>query len=268
MMNRRMASKERLHRKRKQFTAAILLVLSIVIPFGKGHSQEDSPANEMRQSNDALAESQQKIDQLSNRTRQLLKEYLAIQQKNDYQQFYQFQLKQLNSEQVQRIQQLEQQLEELNYIELAMLPMMQSMLAALEQFILLDLPFKQNSRITNIKALEQELASASLTLPEKYRMLLEAWQIENDYGRTIETWRDELQAEQQILSVEFLRIGRIALYYRTMDGSQVAMWDKQNSQWLQVAQQTHRDLSRAFDVAAERLAPELLQLPFSTGGSK
>ena len=53
---------------------------------------------------------------------------------------------------------------------------------------------------------------------EQFRLLLEAYQLEQDYGNRIESWRGPLALEGQELSVGFLRVGRVALYYQTLDG--------------------------------------------------
>ena len=96
------------------------------------------------------------------------------------------------------------------------LPLIMSMADALEKFVILDLPFQQEQRISAIVQLKQNLQSPSLSVPDKYRMVLEAFQVESDYGRTLAAYRDNLTLEGETLSVDFLRVGRVALYYQAM----------------------------------------------------
>lgn len=227
-------------------------------------AQQQETLEVVADTNQALIDTQQKVDNLSNATRALLQEYRAILQKTDYQQYYQFQLTQLQAEQEQQIASLEAQLEALDIIELTITPLMQSMLVALEEFVALDLPFKQLERLQAIQQLRSRVNSATLPLPDKYRLLLETWQIEHDYGRTIDTWRGALTDNGENLSVAFLRIGRVALYYRTLNGENQAVWDKQSKRWRPVPPTQFRALQRAYDVAASRIAPELLALPMVT----
>ena len=229
----------------------------------------DGVAGKMAQENAIVAEtheslraSQQKVEQLDNATRKLLQEYQDIMQRNDYQQYYQFQLEQLAKEQQTEIANLEQQLEELAYLELTLMPLMQSMLLALEEFVALDLPFKQQERLAGVQQLRQRVNSSSLSLPEKYRLLMEVWQIEYDYGRSIETWRGTIkQTDGEPLAVNFFRLGRVAYYYQTPDGAHSAKWDQQTKTWQALAPMFNRQIQQAIQVAAERVAPDLLALP-------
>lgn len=222
----------------------------------------------------SLSASQQTVEQLDNATRKLLQEYQDIMQRNDYQQYYQFQLEQLAQEQQTEIANLEQQLKELAYLELTLMPLMQSMLVALEEFVAVDLPFKQQERLAGVQQLRQRVSSSSLSLPEKYRLLMEVWQIEYDYGRSIETWRgtinqtDGEQAEGEPLAVNFFRLGRVALYYQTPDGAQSAKWDQHTKSWQPLATTFNRQIQQAIQVAAERVAPDLLALPLLTPVAK
>ncbi|BDX08493.1 DUF3450 domain-containing protein [Planctobacterium marinum] len=242
---------------------------------------QDAAAKELAQEKAIVAEthaslsaSQQTVEQLDNATRKLLQEYQNIMQRNDYQQYYQFQLEQLAKEQQTEIANLEQQLEELAYLELTLMPLMQSILVALEEFVAVDLPFKQQERLAGVQQLRQRVNSSSLSLPEKYRLLMEVWQIEYDYGRSIETWRgtinqiDGERAKGESLAVNFFRLGRVALYYQTPDGAHSAIWDQETKSWQPLAVTFNRQIQQAIQVAAERVAPDLLALPLPTPGAK
>lgn len=252
------------------FTALLCFTAQLSISL----SAQEKPLEVISATNSELADSQQSIDKLNNATQKMLQEYREILQQKDYQQYYNFQLKQLDSSQQQEIRDLQEQLQELDYIEVAIMPLMQSMLVALEEFVVLDVPFQQQIRMDGLQQLRSRLNSGSLSLPDKYRLLMEAWQIEHDYGRSIETWRgllsdstgmnydDNLSAEA--LSVNYLRIGRTAFYYQSLDGSQLAIWDNKLKSWQPLPFKFSRDLKRAIQIAAQRIAPELMPLPLPT----
>lgn len=235
------------------------------------NAQQD-PLDIVGKTNVELAESQQHIDQLDSETRKMLQEYRAILQQKDYQQYYNFQLKQLQAAQQQEITALETQLEELEYIEVAIMPLMQSMLVALEEFVALDIPFHRVTRQDGLQKLRSRINSGSLPLPDKYRLLMEAWQIEHDYGRSTETWRGRLsdstgQSSDEQMSVDYLRIGRIAFYYLSLDEQQLAIWDKQTRHWQTLPPHFAADLRRSIQVASKKIAPELLPLPLPANGA-
>jgi hypothetical protein len=143
------------------------------------------------------------------------------------------------------------------------LPLIMSMADALEKFVILDLPFQQEQRISAIVQLKQNLQSPSLSVPDKYRMVLEAFQVESDYGRTLAAYRDNLTLEGETLSVDFLRVGRVALYYQSLDGERSGYWDGQG--WQSLPEAMNGNIKQAMRVASNQLAPQLLNLPMQRG---
>ena len=135
------------------------------------------------------------------------------------------------------------------------------MLDALQQFNQLDLPFLQKERATRLAKLRELMTRADITVSEKYRRVLEAYQIEVEYGRTLETYREK--ADDNIV-YDYLRIGRTALYRLTLAGDTAWAWDKASANWLLLEASLLRDIRKAQDVARQTAAPELLTIPLPT----
>lgn len=207
------------------------------------------------------AASQQKIENLSRETKVLLDEYRKILQNAEYQEAYNEELQHLAEEQEKEIASLEEQINEIKLTQQRIIPLMRGMAETLEQFVILDLPFKQEERISHVIALKQYLKSSSISIPQKFRYLLEAYQIENDYGRSIESYRGPITLDQEKISVEFLRIGRTALYYQTLDGEHSGYWSPANKQWVALPEKYNSDIKQGMRVATSQLAPQLLNLP-------
>ncbi|NOR71540.1 MAG: DUF3450 family protein, partial [Methylomarinum sp.] len=103
-----------------------------------------------------------------------------------------------------------------------------------------------------------------VTNAEKFRRILEAYQVENDYGNTIEAYRADLTLNDITSSVDFLRLGRVALYYQRFDGSESGYWNKEQKQW-QILSNDHRNAIRnGLRIARKETAPDLLALPIPT----
>ena len=175
--------------------------------------------------------SQKRIDSMAIQTQKMLEEYQQILRQTEYQDTYNVQLEQLKVDQEAEITLLNNQLDEINITQLRIVPLINSMADALEKFVVLDLPFRQEERVSGVILLKQQLRNPSLSVPDKYRVLLEAFQIENDYGRSVESYRDTLMVNGENLSVKFLRIGRVALYYQTLEGLTSGYWNTQERRW-------------------------------------
>ena len=216
--------------------------------------------------NREAATSQQQINTLSAESQALLEEYRRTQNSAEYQAAYTQELQLLKAAQETRITVLEQQIEEVSITGQRIVPLMRSMADALEKFVLLDLPFHQEQRITAVLQLQRRLRQPGLPLAAKFRLLLESWQLEQDYGVTIETWRGSLELADVPLSVEFLRIGRIALYYQSPDGQGSGYWDSLQQEWVPLAERYNQPISEALRVAKKQVAPHLLILPMASAG--
>jgi hypothetical protein len=206
-------------------------------------------------------QSQQKIDDLSHQTRLLLDEYRSLQEGIDYQRDHSEELERLAAQQRERIASLQRQVAEARITRQRIVPLMRTMADALEKFVVLDLPFHQEQRITAVLQLKQRLNRPDLSVAARFRLLLEAFQIEQSYGATLEAWRGPLQLGEDTLSVEFLRLGRVALYYLSLDRERAGYWDPDSSAWVPLDEAQRRGLAQAVRVARNQTAPRLLELP-------
>ena len=111
------------------------------------------------------------------------------------------------------------------------------------------------------------MGRADVTDAERYRRLVEAYQIENEYGRTIEVYQGEVEVGKETRLVEFLRVGRIALLYQTLDGSETGVWDHRNQTWEDAAN-SRSAVRKGIRIARKQTAPDLLRIPVPTAEAK
>jgi len=209
------------------------------------------------------AMSQNKVDTLDDDYQALLQDYRATNGEIDQLELYNKQMSAIVKNQQAEIVKIDQQIRDIEFTEQGILPLMSQMLDSLEQFNQLDLPFLQKERATRLAKLRELMVRADITISEKYRRVLEAFQIEVEYGRTLETYREK--ADDNII-YDFLRIGRTALYRLTLSADHAWVWNKAASQWTTLDSSLLRDVRKAQDVARQTAAPELLTLPIAAPG--
>jgi chromosome segregation ATPase len=206
------------------------------------------------------AQSQRRIDQTHEKTLDAAAQYAQAMAEAESYERYNEQLKAQLKSQEAEIVSTRQQLLDIKSTGREVMPLMQKMLQVLDQFIVLDVPFLIEQRTARINNLKDLMARADVSISEKYRLIMEAYQIELEYGRTLETYEGILTVEDQTRTVQFVRLGRISLMYRTLDGDEAGYWDAIQKQW--VVDDSYADaVDRAIGVANKEIAPELLIAP-------
>jgi hypothetical protein len=237
-----------------KITACILL-----FAFSQVHAkdllQENVAATKQNQM--AANKSQEKIDGLYEQQRDALQNYRITQAEIEQLNVYNRQLTQIINSQDEKIQSLHKQINEIEVTQQGIMPLMERMLNGLQNFISLDTPFLLNERETRVANLRSLLLSADITVSEKFRRTLEAYQIEVEYGRTIEAYRAENHKQEM---VDFLRVGRVSLYYLPLSGSAGYVWDKESKQWSALSSEYDRVILQGIRIARKQSAPSLLNL--------
>jgi hypothetical protein len=90
---------------------------------------------------------------------------------------------------------------------------------------------------------------------------MEAYQIENEYGRTIEAYRSTLERGDREVTVDFLRVGRIALVYQTLDEADAGAWDQETRSWVPLDSSYRSAIRQGLRIARKQAAPDLIRLP-------
>ncbi len=201
---------------------------------------------------------QEQIDNLDNETQRLVADYRATLIEIDSLKSYIAQLERQVSAQQEEIVSIEEQIEQIESTNRGVLPLMEDMVTSLGQFVELDVPFLPSERTTRVAELEALMARADISTAEKYRRILEAYQIEMEFGRNIEAYQGELGDTGR--EVDFLRIGRLALMYSTPNGEEFGFWNNESRQWV-----TDTDLedfvTDGLRIARKQSPPNLMLMP-------
>jgi len=174
---------------------------------------------------------------------------------------YNAQMRSLIESQQREMASLNDQASRVEIVSRAVTPLMLKMVEALGQFVSLDMPFLLDERTKRVEDLEKAMAKADVSNAEKFRQIMEAYQIENEYGRTIDAYRSSLTVGGKEITVDFLRFGRIALVYQSLDESERGVWNKQTKSWEPLGTEYRSPIRTALRIARKQAAPDLVRLP-------
>lgn len=204
---------------------------------------------------------QKRVDRLHEQSRDLIDDYYAHLKLVDGLKLYNNMLQQQLDAQDEEIQVLQKSISDVATVERQILPLMSRMIDGLEQFIGFDVPFLLDEREQRVADLRALLPRADVSVAEKTRRVLEAYQIENDYGRTIEAYRGKLDLESASFDADFLRVGRVALMYRVVGSDDIGFWDQDNNTWVPLSSgRWRRYIDQGLKVARQEIAPELISV--------
>lgn len=205
--------------------------------------------------------SQDAIDGIVDDTRKTVDEYRGIVKEIEGLRVYNTILDRQIAAQEQELRELRISIDSVTVIERQILPLLTRMIDGLERFVALDVPFLADERSERVAGLRELLGRANVTAAEKFRVVMEAWQIENDYGRTIFAYTDELTIDDAVREVDFLQIGRVALIYQTPDGVNSGVWDQTNRVWVSLGSEYRNSIREGLRLARNQVGPSLLLIP-------
>jgi len=219
-----------------------------------------------QQINHSAAKSQQKVNRFTDEVQTKLQKFNVVTKEVDGLSVYNQQMQAQLDSQMTELAQLAKSMEEVSVIERQISPLMARMISTLDTFVELDVPFLPSERSKRVEDLKTMMNRADIAVSEKFRRVLEAYQIEVDYGRTIEAYSGVLPIDGKQMDVDFLRIGRVSLVYQTRDGSRLGQWQQSSvgsGQWQSLSQDYRLGINKALRIARKQLAPDLILVPVS-----
>lgn len=247
--------------KRKIFTVGAIAGF-LVAGIGLGQAQTLDAILKINGGVNKLAQvSQGRIEKIADQTSDMLNDYRVVLKQIETLRAYNAQIEKLIASQNKEIASLNSQINSVTVIDRQITPLMARMIDSLEEFVSLDVPFLIDERDERMEQLRTIMDRADIANSEKFRRLLEAFQIENNYGRTIEDYRGEMERGGQTRSVDYLRIGRLLLFYQTLDRKETGIWDNDKRDWVLLSDSYRAPILNGLRMARKQKAPDLLRLP-------
>ena len=206
------------------------------------------------------------VSNLSDERQDLLGQYRLVLQQIDRLIAYNDYVERLIVDQEAQITDIRKQLDQFALIERGIVPLMLDSIDILDKFIDLDVPFLLEERKARVARLRTIMDLSDVTVSEKYRQIMDAYQIETTYGRDIEAYTGLLEIDGESRQVDFLRIGRTSLTYQTPDQEETGFWNKQAGQWEKLPNKYQNYVTQGLRVARKQVTPNLLELPIEAPG--
>ena len=248
-----------------------LVVVLTVSSFSLWSSEEKQPQEEKKlqqlmgeqeKNHQKGAESQKKISSLAEETTDIEAEYQAVITDIRNTRVHNEQLKKYIQNQKEEIQSIREQIVEAKKTNKEITPLMLDMLEMLKQLIKADVPFLLTERREHWKKIKGIMDRADVTVSEKYRKIIEAYQREIEYGNTMDSYQgfQDIEGKEEV-HVDYLRIGRLILIYQTLDEKKQAYWDQKQEKWIKLPSRYSKAVKEGFKIAKKQMTPSLLTLP-------
>ncbi|WP_440056395.1 DUF3450 domain-containing protein (plasmid) [Pseudoalteromonas sp. T1lg65] len=238
-----------------------LLLAGMLATAAAGANELNQVMDKSAAINESAAKSQTKIDGIADSMQSRLQKFKTLNKEIDGLAVYNAQLDKQIKNQLDEMAAINASMDRVSVIERQITPLMLRMITGLEQFVNLDVPFLPEERKNRIEQLTDLMDRADITSSEKFRRVLEAYQVEVDYGRTIEAYTSLLPVDGQEREVDFLRIGRLELLYVTKDGKKAGYWNKDSRKFESLPETNISQINKGIRIARKQLAPDMLTLP-------
>ncbi|MEO1842114.1 MAG: DUF3450 domain-containing protein, partial [Pseudomonadota bacterium] len=210
--------------------------------------------------------SQAKIDELKDDTRDLLSQYKRVMKIVDGLKVYNLQQERLIRNQNEELAELANSIDGVTVIERQIGPLIERMIDNLAKFVELDVPFLMDERDDRIAFLRETLDRADVSVAEKFSQVMQAYQVENAYGSTIEPYTDMIDINGMTTSVDMLKWGRVSLVFQTLNGETTGVWDNSKRDWVILGDEYRAGVRDALRIARKTKTADLVKLPVRAAG--
>lgn len=240
----------------------IVMMATLVFSWSTFAQQVEPIIENSREAVSDTAQSQEQIDEVDARIQSLLNDFRAnLKQLEQLNRYNASQRRQVEAQR-REMASLREDINNIASLQRAVQPLMEDMVEGLEQLVEADVPFLIEERRDRVERLKQVMEDPERSPAQRYRLIVEAYQIENEYGRTIESYRGNIEVDgREYENVEFLRVGRVALVFKTDDDDVLKYFNVDTRSWMDLDKSFLAAIKRGSRVAREQIPPELMYIP-------
>jgi hypothetical protein len=220
------------------------------------------------QSFKASTKSQNKINNIYEQTIELLSEYRLTVDESETLSQYNDHIQLMVNDQKANIKSLEDQIAGIDKTKQGIVPLMYKMIDTLDKFVELDVPVNLDNRKERIANLRDIMGSSDVTVSEQFRLVLEAYEIEANYGTVFAAYQSELDLGDRTITADFVHMGRVSLVAQSLDMKNVWVWNNETRGWEALGDEYLKPIKDAIAMARNQLPKDLTKLPVFAAGAK
>ncbi len=240
------------------------LVILMLCMASSAYANIDAARAIESKTNAASTKSQTKVDQSAEAALTMKAEIEQLEEEVKNLTVYRDHLSRLVVNQNEEVTSINQQIQDIKETRQGVVPLMYKMLDGLKQIITDDKPIRYEQRLARFNKLDVMMSQADISDAEKYRRILEAYQIEMDYGTKLGVYQGQITVEDgAAIETDLLYLGRISFVARSLDGTRYWAWNDIDNGWHAVDSSQSSNIDKAFSIALKQVAPSLITLPVS-----
>jgi len=246
--------------------AMAFFAISVIAASGSVFAQSVDQVLQAGQRRLSLAQqSQERVNSIVEATNSLEDQYRAVNKEIDGLKVYNRLMSAQTDGQRATLDDIALSMDQVDVINRQIFPLMTKMIDGLSQSIEMDVPFLMLERRDRVGNLEDIMERSDVSVAEKFRKVMEAYQIENDYGTSSETYEETLTFGEDTRSYNILRIGRVGLYFQSDDAKITGRWDKTGGEngrggWVR-DDSARNEIRKGLRMAKQLIAPEIIVIP-------
>lgn len=244
----------------RRITGAVLAATVLAASGGVFAQSVDQVLQAEQRRLNLAQQSQERINNIVEGTRSLEDQFRAINKEIDGLRVYNRLMTAQTEGQQAVLEDIALSIDQVDVINRQIFPLMERMIDGLEQSIALDVPFLMDERQERVEGLKDVMERSDVNVAEKFRKVMEAYQIEMDYGSSSETYEQTIPVDGTPRSFNILRIGRIGLFFQSDDTAITGRWDNEARTWV-VDNSIRNEVRKGLRMARQLIAPELIRIP-------
>lgn len=243
------------------FTMALLMLFA-----ASAVCEQQSPEKAQqtaRQAKGVAVGAQANTTDLSRDKERIIQEILDTKYRLTWLEYHQEKTRRYIAQAKQSIEDLEYQKVEFKKMQEQLRSYLKGIIPRLEDFIAQDLPFLPDERSRRITGLYNSLDDPDLTLNELIRVVFEgSLEIETEYGRVVDASEIEtLNIDGVDTQVVIFRLGRIGMYYLSLDGTKTGFYNRVTGDWELLPQRMNKEIKLAVKIGQRERTAETVNLP-------